>query len=140
VKAQRASADSHEGRRGRLGIAAALCCAGALTLMACSKPPEESASYHTYAASSSQGSDDEAKSDGAKADTEASADSDTPYQDAHGDEGCTEDCSGHDAGYRWARDNNITDEADCTGDSDSFIEGCEAYVQDHEGEDHSDDQ
>ena len=43
---------------------------------------------------------------------------------------CTEDCSGHAAGYRWAEDKGITDEADCSGDSQSFIEGCLVYLQD----------
>lgn len=42
---------------------------------------------------------------------------------------CTEDCGGHDAGFEWARDNGITDESECSGNSDSFIEGCQAYVQ-----------
>ena len=38
---------------------------------------------------------------------------------------------GHDAGYKWAEENNITDAADCTGDSDSFITGCEDYVDEN---------
>jgi hypothetical protein len=58
--------------------------------------------------------------------------SSTPYQDAHGDEDCTQDCSGHDAGYQWAEDRGIADEDDCTGNSESFIEGCRAYVRDQE--------
>lgn len=41
---------------------------------------------------------------------------------------CKDDCSGHKAGYEWASDKNITDYNDCTGNSNSFIEGCEAYV------------
>lgn len=41
---------------------------------------------------------------------------------------CTDDCSGHDAGFDWARDHDITDEGDCGGYSQSFIEGCETYV------------
>jgi hypothetical protein len=43
---------------------------------------------------------------------------------------CTEDCSGHAAGYKWAEEKDIQDESDCGGDSQSFIEGCETYVQD----------
>ena len=53
------------------------------------------------------------------------------YDDTHGDEGCTSDCSGHDAGFEWAKDNGITSEDNCSshGDSDgSFAEGCKAYV------------
>ena len=41
---------------------------------------------------------------------------------------CTEDCSGHDAGFEWARDQGVTDPSECSGDSQSFIEGCEAYA------------
>src|ERR1700674_5874785 len=46
---------------------------------------------------------------------------------------CTVDCSGHEAGYQWASDRGIVDEADCTGNSDSFIEGCKAYVEEEGG-------
>ncbi len=42
---------------------------------------------------------------------------------------CTTDCSGHAAGYRWAQRKNIDDEDDCTGKSQSFVEGCLAYVE-----------
>lgn len=52
------------------------------------------------------------------------------YQDQHGSLGCTEDCSGHDAGYQWAQENEIEDAGDCGGNSNSFIEGCEAYAND----------
>lgn len=41
---------------------------------------------------------------------------------------CTDDCSGHNAGFDWARDKGITDPDDCGGDSRSFIEGCEAHA------------
>lgn len=41
---------------------------------------------------------------------------------------CIDDCSGHRAGYDWAQRNDITDESDCDGDSQSFNEGCQAYV------------
>jgi hypothetical protein len=50
---------------------------------------------------------------------------------------CTQNCSGHEAGFQWARNNDITDKDDCTGNSQSFIEGCEAYVDD-EGSNDSD--
>lgn len=42
---------------------------------------------------------------------------------------CTVDCSGHAAGYNWAQRKDIDDEDDCTGRSQSFIEGCLAYVE-----------
>lgn len=41
---------------------------------------------------------------------------------------CTSDCSGHEAGFAWAQDNDATEESDCGGTSQSFIEGCEAFV------------
>lgn len=46
---------------------------------------------------------------------------------------CTEDCSGHEAGYKWAERHDIDDEDDCVtaGDnsnSPSFAEGCKAFV------------
>ena len=44
---------------------------------------------------------------------------------------CTEDCSGHEAGYEWAENNDISDIDDCGGNSRSFIEGCQAYVEDY---------
>jgi hypothetical protein len=44
---------------------------------------------------------------------------------------CTVNCSGHDAGYQWAEDHDIDDEDDCGGNSESFIEGCKAYVQEN---------
>lgn len=44
---------------------------------------------------------------------------------------CTEDCSGHEAGYEWAEENGISDEYDCDGNSYSFIEGCNAYVEEN---------
>jgi hypothetical protein len=35
---------------------------------------------------------------------------------------------GHDAGEEWAEENGITDAYDCGGNTNSFIEGCEDYV------------
>lgn len=42
---------------------------------------------------------------------------------------CTDDCGGHYAGYEWAEENNIRREEDCVGNSQSFIEGCKAFVE-----------
>lgn len=39
---------------------------------------------------------------------------------------------GHDAGYEWAEDNDITDPDDCDGNSQSFIEGCEEWAEENE--------
>ena len=61
---------------------------------------------------------------------------------SYGGYGCTEDCSGHEAGYSWAADQGITDPDDCGGKSWSFEEGCRAYAEDQSGdaEDPADDQ
>ena len=40
--------------------------------------------------------------------------------------GCTDDCSGHDAGFEWAKNNGVRD-GSCYGDGQSFVEGCQAY-------------
>ena len=44
---------------------------------------------------------------------------------------CTGNCSGHEAGYEWAADKGISDPSDCGGNSESFIEGCEAYANEN---------
>ena len=43
---------------------------------------------------------------------------------------CTEDCSGHKAGYEWAERQGISDSNECGGNSQSFIEGCMVFTQD----------
>ncbi len=45
---------------------------------------------------------------------------------------CTEDCSGHEAGFTWAQQNDIADASDCGGNSQSFIEGCEAFAEERQ--------
>ncbi|MES9948977.1 MAG: hypothetical protein ABW118_08465 [Candidatus Thiodiazotropha sp.] len=47
---------------------------------------------------------------------------------------CTQDCSGHKAGYAWAEKKYITKRENCGGKSNSFIEGCYAWVEDQAGE------
>ena len=54
----------------------------------------------------------------------------TGYNTFHGYE-CDEDCSGHEAGYNWAEENDISDEDSCIGKSESFIEGCIIYVEEN---------
>lgn len=56
----------------------------------------------------------------------------TTYEEQGRPYGCTDDCSGHDAGYRWAEENEVTDASDCSGNSQSFVEGCEAYAEAYE--------
>ena len=43
--------------------------------------------------------------------------------------GCIQDCSGHEAGFEWARDQDLSEESECGGNSASFIEGCQQFVQ-----------
>lgn len=57
---------------------------------------------------------------------------DASYEDVGDTSQCTEDCSGHDAGFEWARDHDVTDATECSGDSQSFVEGCEAYTDAHQ--------
>ena len=47
---------------------------------------------------------------------------------------CTQDCSGHEAGYNWAEQHGIEDPGNCDGNSHSFVEGCQAYAAEHQGE------
>lgn len=61
------------------------------------------------------------------------ASDDTSLDDSptfHGDT-CTDDCSGHEAGYNWAEEQGITSPDDCGGNSSSFIEGCESYAEEN---------
>lgn len=46
---------------------------------------------------------------------------------------CTDDCSGHEAGYDWAEENGITqDDVDnYSGNSNSFMEGMQSYVDEN---------
>ena len=56
----------------------------------------------------------------------------------HGYE-CTEDCSGHEAGYDWAERHDVDDPDDCGGNSQSFIEG-QSYAEEHQQERKEDEQ
>jgi hypothetical protein len=68
---------------------------------------------------------------GARIDAQADL-SGTTYEQVAGSAACTQDCSGHDAGYEWAQENEITDPNDCDGNNNSFIEGCRAYGEEIE--------
>lgn len=48
---------------------------------------------------------------------------------------CTDDCSGHQAGYDWAEQNDIDDEDACNTPSQSFNEGCQSYIDENSDED-----
>jgi hypothetical protein len=45
----------------------------------------------------------------------------------------TVDCSGYDAGYKWAEQRGIDDEDYCPDGEKFFYEGCVAYVADPNG-------
>ena len=45
---------------------------------------------------------------------------------------CTDDCSGHEAGFEWARDNEVTDESECGGNSQSFHDGCVQFAEERQ--------
>lgn len=47
---------------------------------------------------------------------------------------CTQDCSGHEAGFEWARENEIADESDCGGNSQSFYDGCVQFAEERQGQ------
>jgi hypothetical protein len=55
----------------------------------------------------------------------------------HGYE-CTDDCSGHEAGYSWAEKKGVANPDDCGGNSQSFIEGCKAWAGEDGPEDDND--
>ena len=61
--------------------------------------------------------------------TESTSDSHQFYE-SRGYE-CTDDCSGHDAGYEWAEDNDVCDDSYSDGKSNSFDEGVQAYAEDN---------
>lgn len=55
------------------------------------------------------------------------------YEQAHGSSACATDCSGHQAGYRWAHEHEIDDASLCPSRSPAFNEGCRAYAEDVAG-------
>ena len=44
---------------------------------------------------------------------------------------CTDDCSGHQAGYDWAKTNELADPDECSGNSPSFVEGCRQAAEEY---------
>lgn len=61
------------------------------------------------------------------------------FADTFNGYGCTDDCSGHQAGYEWAEENEIDDEGSCDTESQSFNEGCQSFVEGGSGIASSDD-
>ena len=50
------------------------------------------------------------------------------YKEVRGASDCTQNCSGHEAGWRWASHHRISDPNSCGGNSGSFRQGCRAFV------------
>src|SRR5690349_21829270 len=103
----------------------ALCLMAALSLFACDqsdhKPSDE------------QGDGNSTVDDPSKFVTRAEEQlEDQSYEDVRGTDDCTDDCSGHNAGWEWAKQNDIAEANGCSGDSDSFVEGCTAYTEEVE--------
>lgn len=46
---------------------------------------------------------------------------------------CSLDCSGHEAGYEWAKNRGIDRDADCPDSTTSFFEGCLAFIEEGSG-------
>lgn len=97
-------------------VVAALC----VTLVACGDQSDTVA----YGGDAEVEFDEDQAREDARSDLEG-----TTYADAGAPYGCTEDCSGHEAGFEWAQQNEVSDTTDCGGNSDSFREGCEAYAE-----------
>jgi hypothetical protein len=53
----------------------------------------------------------------------------TQQDNAFGKYKCTNNCSGHKAGYSWAKKRGVDNLEDCSGNSQSFIEGCMEYAE-----------
>lgn len=107
-------------------LCVALALAGAFNLSACATGGlRQTTSDPTADPASSSGT---SRSSGTTMGSEATSGTLT----FHGYE-CTVDCSGHEAGYQWAEEHDITDPDDCGGNSESFIEGCKAYAEEHTG-------
>jgi hypothetical protein len=93
-----------------------------------SAQPAESSSEIARTESDEDADRDEEKVD---EDSDDGGDSDDESRFFHGYR-CTVDCSGHEAGYKWAEDHDIDDVDNCGGNSQSFIEGCQAWVEENQ--------
>jgi len=87
-------------------LAAAMC-----ALTACSPSPQERA--NTAADRAAAGARDAMRG--------------LTYEEVEGSVDCANDCSGHNAGFAYAQEHDIDDDAECNSASDSFVEGCKAY-------------
>lgn len=111
-------------RRIVVGVALALFAHG------CSREPPEAHARLEHLASRS---DTLASGPGSELELSVDESGDVAPGDASGWEArghpCTSDCSGREAGYRWAEERGLDDANDCGGESASFVEGCRAFVE-----------
>jgi hypothetical protein len=52
-------------------------------------------------------------------------------KEAHRAPPCDVDCVSRDAGYAWGKELGINDPTECGGKSKEFIDGCQAYANEH---------
>jgi len=103
----------------RPAIAFTMC----MSLPACGRGDSHSAPHGADEAGENSEVDEDVAREDAAADLRGQT-----FQDAGDTSRCTSDCSGHDAGFQWGQDHNVTDASDCSGGG-SFEDGCEAYVE-----------
>jgi hypothetical protein len=53
------------------------------------------------------------------------------YYVNNGSSDCTQDCSGHEAGYQWAEENDVCDPEFDGANSESFADGVREYAYDN---------
>ena len=120
-----------------LVAAAAICCSACNRAQA---DPDRSSSDDRASASSAGDTSAEVKGGETYPEYDARRDALGGSAGSYAGYGCTEDCSGHEAGYQWAEDHEISDPDDCGGTSWSFEEGCRAFAEGQAGEsDHQSD-
>lgn len=51
------------------------------------------------------------------------------YEESAASIDCTEACSGHEAGFEYAKENELTDPEACDGNSESFVKGFREYAE-----------
>ena len=81
------------------------------------------------ACDSAEDNDDEEKNGETYDEYDARRDANADQHGSFAGKGCTQDCSGHEAGYAWASQHGITDPDQCGGNSWSFVEGCKSYAE-----------
>jgi cytoskeletal protein RodZ len=95
------------------------------------QPPKATPSPTPIARTESSEDDSSSSEEDTQAEDQSSDDdSDAEAKDFHGYR-CKADCSGHEAGYRWAEEHDIDDPDKCGGKSQSFIEGCRAWAEEN---------